>query len=93
MHELVNYVGYSFKDTGCPTEKFTFFKSTYLKPLISLRLSSVLEMNLQENCDFVILKEYIKRFILSTELDLRDIRGLRYVDLEKVNFFVGHPVV
>ena len=49
-------------------------------------------MNLLENCDFVFLKEDIKRFISSTELDLRDIRGLRYVDLKKVNFFVGHPV-
>ena len=73
-------------------KKFTFFKSTYLKPLISLRLSSVLEMNLLENCDFVFLKEDIKRFIWSTKLDPRDIRGLRYVDLKKVNFFVGHPV-
>ena len=49
-------------------------------------------MNLLENCDFVFLKEDIKRFISSTELDLRDIWGLRYVDLKKVNFFVGHPV-
>ena len=49
-------------------------------------------MNLLENCDFVFLKEDIKRFILSTKLDLRDIRGLRYVDIKKVNFFVGHPV-
>ena len=80
------------RNTGCPTKKFTFFKSTYLKPLIFLRLRSVLEMNLLENCDFVFLKEDIKRFILSTQLDLRDIRGLRYVDLKKVNFFVGHPV-
>ena len=49
-------------------------------------------MNLLENCDFVFLKEDIKRFISSTKLDLRDIRGLRYVDIKKVNFFVGHPV-
>ena len=32
------------------------------------------------------------RSISSTELNLRDIRSLRYVDLKKVNFFVGHPV-
>ena len=49
-------------------------------------------MNLLENCDFVFLKEDIKRFISNTELDLRVIRGLRYVDFKKVNFFVGHPV-
>ena len=49
-------------------------------------------MNLLENCDFVFFIEEIKRLISSTELDLRDIRGLRYVDFKKVNFFVGHPV-
>ena len=32
--------------TGCPAKKFTFFKSAYLRPLISLRKSSILEMNL-----------------------------------------------
>ena len=32
--------------TGCPTKKFTFFKPVYLRPLISLRKSLVLEMNL-----------------------------------------------
>ena len=32
--------------TGCPTKKFTFCKSTYLRTLVSLRKSSVLEMNL-----------------------------------------------
>ena len=40
----------------------------------------------------MLLKEDIHRFISSTELFLRDIRGLRYDDLKKVNFFVGHPV-
>ena len=49
-------------------------------------------MNLLENSDIVFLKEDINRFISRTELDLRDIRGLRYADLKKVNFFVGHPV-
>ena len=38
------------------------------------------------------LKEDIYRFIFSTELFLSNIRGLRYTDLKKVNFFVGHPV-
>ena len=32
--------------TGCPTKKFTFLKPVYLRPLISLGKSSVLEMNL-----------------------------------------------
>ena len=40
----------------------------------------------------MLLKEDIHRFISSIELFLRDIRGLRYADLKKVNFFVGHPV-
>ena len=51
-----------------------------------------LKRNILENSDFVLLKEDIHRFISSIELFLRDIRGLRYVDLKKVNFFVGHPV-
>ena len=46
--------------TGCPTKKFTFFKSTYLRLLISLRLSSVLEMDLIENFHFVFEREYPK---------------------------------
>ena len=44
------------------------------------------------NSDLVLLKEDIHRFISSIELFLRDIRGLRYADLKKVNFFAGHPV-
>ena len=40
----------------------------------------------------MLLKVDAHRFISSTELFLRDIRGLRYADLEKVNFFAGHPV-
>ena len=51
-----------------------------------------LKRNILENLDFVLLKEDIHRFISSTELFLRDTRGLRYADLKKVNFFVGHPV-
>ena len=47
---------------------------------------------LLENLDFVDLKKDIHSFISSTELFLRDTRGLRYADLKKVNFFVGHPV-
>ena len=78
--------------TGCPTKKFTFFISTYLRPLISLRSSLVLEMNLLISSFKNTKSQFSSRFILSTELNLRDIRGLRYVDLKKVNFFVGHPV-
>ena len=52
-----------------------------------------LKRNILENYDFVLLKEDIHRFISSTELFLRDIRGLRYDDLKKVNFFVGHQVL
>ena len=52
-----------------------------------------LKRNILENSDFVLLKEDIHRFISSIELFLRDIRGLRYADLKKVNFFAGHPVV
>ena len=55
-------------------------------PFISLK------RNILENSDFVLLKEDIHRFISSIELFLRDIRGLRYADLKKVNFFAGHPV-
>ena len=51
-----------------------------------------LKRNILENSDFVLLKEDIHRFISSIELFLRDIRGLRYADLKKVNFFAGHPV-
>ena len=80
------------KHTGSPTKKFTFFKSTYLRPLISLRSSSVLEMNLLISSFKNTKSQFSSRFISSTELNLRDIRGLRYVDLKKVNFFVGHPV-
>ena len=78
--------------TGCPTKKFTFFISTYLRPLISLRSSLVLEMNLLISSFKNTKSQFSSRLILSTELNLRDIRGLRYVDLKKVNFFVGHPV-
>ena len=52
-----------------------------------------LKRNILENSDFVLLREDIHRFISSTELFLRDIRGLRYDDLKKVNFFVGHQVL
>ena len=52
-----------------------------------------LKRNILENSDFVLLKEDIHRFISSIELFLRDIRGLRYADLKKVNFFAGHPVL
>ena len=55
-------------------------------PFISLK------RNILENSNFVLLKEDIHRFISSIELFLRDIRGLRYADLKKVNFFAGHPV-
>ena len=55
-------------------------------PFISLK------QNILENSDFVLLKEDIHRFISSIELFLRDIRGLRYADFKKVNFFAGHPV-
>ena len=58
----------------------------YLIPLISLKTKIL------ENFEFVFLKEDIHRFISSTELFLSDIRGLRYIGLKKVNFFVGHPV-
>ena len=57
-----------------------------LIPLIALK------RNILENSNFVLLKEDIHRFISSIELFLRDIRGLRYADLKKVNFFAGHPV-
>ena len=57
-----------------------------LLPFISL------QTNILENFDFAFLKEDIQRFLSSTELFLSDIRGLRYTDLKKVNFFVGHPV-
>ena len=52
-----------------------------------------LKRNILENSDFVLLEEDIHRFISSTELFLRDIRGLRYDDLKKVNLFVGHQVL
>ena len=51
-----------------------------------------LKQNIRENSDFVLFKEDIHRFISSIELFLRDIRGLRYADLKKVNYFAGHPV-
>ena len=51
-----------------------------------------LKQNILENSDFVLFKEDIHRFISSIELFMRDIRGLRYADLKKVNFFAGHPV-
>ena len=52
-----------------------------------------LKRNILENLDFVHLKEDIHSFISSTELFLREIRGLRYDDFKKVNFFVGHQVL
>ena len=52
-----------------------------------------LKRNILENSDFVLLREDIHRFISSTELFLRNIRGLSYDDLKKVNFFVGHQVL
>ena len=39
-----------------------------------------------------VLKKDIHGFIFSTELFLNVIRGLKYTGLQKVNFFVGHPV-
>ena len=62
-------------------------KKKRIIPFISLKT------NIQNNFDFVFLKEDIKRLISSNELFLRNIIGQKYSDLKKVNFFVGHPVL
>ena len=61
-------------------------RKRYCIPFISLKT------NIIENFGFVFLKEDIHRYISSTKPILSDIKGLRYADLKRVNFFVGHPV-
>ena len=58
--------------TGCPTKKLTFLKPVYLRPLISFRKSSVLEMNLW----IFSFRDTKSKF--SRILGLRDIKGIRY---------------
>ena len=58
--------------TGCPTKKFTFLKPVYLRPLILLKKSSVLEMNLWisifKNTNWKLFRSFVFRYI----------KGLRY---------------
>ena len=61
-----------FTHTGCPTKKFTSFKPVFLWPLISLRKSSVLEMNLWISSFKNTNSKFSRIFVL------RDIKGIRY---------------
>ena len=65
-------ISYKTLTTGCPTKKFTLFKPVYLRPLISLRKSSVLERNLWISS----FKNTNSKF--SRILVFRDIKGIRY---------------
>ena len=58
--------------TGCPAKKLTFFKPVYLRPLISLRKSSVLEMNLWISSFKNTNSKFYRIFVF------RDIKGIRY---------------
>jgi len=60
------------EDTGCPTKKFTFLKPVYLRPLISLRKSLVLEMDLCISSFKNTKSEFSRIFVF------RDIKGIRY---------------
>ena len=71
---LSHIYSYIFKHshTGCPTKKFTFFKPVYLRPLMSLRKSSVLEMNLWISSFKNTNSKFSRIFVF------RDIKGIRY---------------
>ena len=58
--------------TGCPTKNFIFFKPVYLRPLISLRKSSVLEMNLWISAFKNTNSKFSRIFVL------RDLKRIRY---------------
>ena len=60
------------ENTGCPTKKFTFFKPVYLRPLMSLRKSSVLEMNLWISSFKNTNSKFSRIFVF------KDIKGIRY---------------
>ena len=60
-------------NTGCPAKKFTFFKSAYLRPLISLRKSSILEMNLWISSFKSTKSEFSRIF------RFRDIKGIKHM--------------
>ena len=66
--QVSNGCGY----TGCPTKKFTFFKPVFLRPLISHRKSSVVEMNLWISSFKTTNSKFSRIFVY------RDIKGIRY---------------
>ena len=57
---------------GVPQKSLTFFKPVYLRPLISLRESSVLEMNLWISFFKNTNSKFSRIFVF------RDIKGIRY---------------
>ena len=59
------------EDTGCPTKKFTFFEPVFPRPLISLRKSSVPEMNLWISSFKNKNSKFSRTFVF------RDIKGIR----------------
>ena len=58
--------------TGCPTKKFTSFKPICIRPLILLRKSSVLEMNLRISSFKNTNLKFSRIFVFG------DIKGIRY---------------